>query len=117
MYHIYIYVHIRYILYICDMRYMIYDMGLMIQVHKVYYIHIWYRYMYVYMYTHIYKHIYTYIHTYIYIYYTYIHIYIYIYYTYTHIYIYIYYMYIYKQFCISSEVCSVILNLVLLTYE
>ena len=88
------------------MRYMIYDMGLMIQVHKVYYIHIWYRYMYVYMYTHIYKHIYTYIHTYIYIYYTYI-----------HIYIYIHYMYIYKQFCISSEVCSVILNLVLLTYE
>ena len=71
-----------------------YDMGLMIQVYEIYICGI-----YIYI---------------VYIYYIYIHQYVYI------VYIYIYISYIKiktKQFCISFEICPVILNLFLLTYE
>ena len=52
----------------------------------------------------------------------YMHQHVYIVYIYIYIYTYVYILYIYieiktDQFCISFEICSVILNLFLLTYE
>ena len=78
-------------------------MGLMIQVYEIYLCGMYIVYIYIYAPTCIYC-IYIYIYIYIYIF----------------IHMYIYYIYIEiktEQFCISSEICSVILNLFLLTYE
>ena len=74
-------------------------MGLMIQVYEIYICGMYIVYIYIYAPTCIYC----------------IYIYIYIF-----IHMYIYYVYIEiktEQFCISFEICSVILNLFLLTYE
>ena len=89
-----------------------YDMGLMIQLYEIYICGI---YIYIYIYILLYICIYAPIC--IYCIYIYIFIYIFI---YIYIYIYIYIIYIKtktEQFCISFEICSLILDLFLLTYE
>ena len=67
------------------------------------------------IYIDIYVYIYAYIYIYIYYLYIYMYIYIYIFYIYIYKYIYIYILIKTEQFCISLEIGSVILNLLLLT--